>query len=83
MLLLVTELTVNDYSVRFLSAHGNEEYFRYHKKFMLSEREKELSREVNAQNDTGKGNSPGKQMRFKAEWYRENECNARKNGAGK
>ena len=48
MLLLVTELTVNDYSVRFLSAHGNEEYFRYHKKFMLSEREKELSREVNA-----------------------------------
>ena len=22
-------------------------------------------------------------MRFKAEWYRENECNARKNGAGK
>ena len=48
MLLLVTELTVNDYSVRFLTAHGNEEYFRYHKKFMLSEREKELSREVNA-----------------------------------
>ncbi|MGN0363137.1 MAG: ATP-binding protein [Bilifractor sp.] len=48
MLLLVTELTVNDYSSAFLSEHGNEAYYRYNQKFMLSEREKELSREVNA-----------------------------------
>jgi len=48
MLLLVTELTVNDYSSAFLTEHGNEAYYRYNRKFMLSEREKELSREVNA-----------------------------------
>ncbi len=48
MLILVTELTVNYSCARFISEHGSEEYFRYNKKFMLYERNRELMREVDA-----------------------------------
>ena len=42
MLLLVTELTVSDDSAEFLNRHANEEYFRYNRQFLLSERENEI-----------------------------------------
>ena len=39
MLLIVTEFTVNTWSSEFLNRHENEDYYRYNKQFLLSERE--------------------------------------------
>ncbi|MEE1115132.1 MAG: AAA family ATPase [Eubacterium sp.] len=47
MLILVTELTVNNSSAQFLARHGSDEYFRYSEKFMLSEREKKIEKSLN------------------------------------
>ncbi len=48
MLLLVTELTVNREAAKFIAEHGCEEYYRYNKKFLLYERNRELTDELNA-----------------------------------
>ncbi len=42
MLILVTELTVNYNSARFISHQGCDTYFKYNKKFQIYERQKEL-----------------------------------------
>jgi hypothetical protein len=46
MLVLVTELTMNYYSARFISHFGSKEYFMHNKELLFYERQKELSLEV-------------------------------------
>ncbi len=46
MLILITELTVNYNSARFIAEKGCEEYYKYDKKFQLYDRNKELMNEV-------------------------------------
>ena len=48
MLILVTELTVNYSSAKFIAEHGCDAYYRYNKKFLLYERNRELMDELNA-----------------------------------
>ena len=48
MLLLVTELTVNREAAKFIAEHGCEEYYRYNKRFLLYERNRELADELAA-----------------------------------
>jgi len=46
MLILVTELTVNYLSSRFISEKGCDSYFKYNRKFLLYERGKKLDEEI-------------------------------------
>ncbi len=46
MLILITELTVNYGSARFITEHGCDEYYEYSKKFMMVERNRELKKEI-------------------------------------
>ena len=46
MLILVTEMTANKYSAKYISEHGCEEYYKYNKLFLLYERNQELLDEV-------------------------------------
>ncbi|MBD5542681.1 MAG: AAA family ATPase [Lachnospiraceae bacterium] len=48
MLILVTELTVNIYSARFIGMFGSEEYHKYNSQMMLSERQMDLKKEIAA-----------------------------------
>ncbi len=48
MLILITELTINYYSARFIAEKGCEEYYKFDKKFQLYDRNKELMSEVKA-----------------------------------
>ena len=46
MLLLVTELTVNNYSARFISQFGSEDYRKASSELMLTERQNEIQEEI-------------------------------------
>jgi len=46
LVVLVTELTVNVYSARFLSLYGSEDYRRHNEELMLHEREDKILREI-------------------------------------
>lgn len=46
MLILVTELTVNNYSARFISQFGASAYERHNRELMLSERQNSLQEEI-------------------------------------
>lgn len=48
MLILVTELTVNTYSARFIGMFGSEDYKKYNSRMMLSERQTDLKKEIAA-----------------------------------
>ncbi len=48
MLILVTELTVNNDSARFIGQFGCEAYQRYSNDLMLSERKNSLQEEIEA-----------------------------------
>ena len=48
MLILVTELTVNSYSSKFISMFGAVDYQKYAKDLMLTERKNEIVEEINA-----------------------------------
>lgn len=48
MLILVTELTVNHDSAQFIAEHGCDPYYKYNKKFLMYERNRELMDELNA-----------------------------------
>ena len=50
MLILVTQLTVGQYSAKFISTFGSEDYNRYSEELMLSERSADLNRETEALN---------------------------------
>ncbi len=47
MIILVTELTINNYSARFISRYGSDEYFAHDHQLMFHERENELMEEIN------------------------------------
>jgi len=46
LIILVTELTVNPHTARFIAAHGCDAYFRHNKDLLFHERNKELIREI-------------------------------------
>ncbi len=46
MLILVTELTVNQNSARFIATFGSEDYKRHNKELMLSERSEEIKAQI-------------------------------------
>lgn len=46
MLVLVTELTVNKYSARYISMYGCEDYRKYNQLLMVSERQQDLKEEI-------------------------------------
>ncbi len=46
MLILVTELTVNDHSSRFISTFGCQDYQQHNEELMLSERQVNIQREI-------------------------------------
>ncbi len=46
ILILVTELTINPYSVRFISRYGCKEYFAHNKELLFYERQKEIIQEM-------------------------------------
>ena len=48
MLIFVTELTVNDYSARFIGMFGSEDYNRHNEELMITERRNELQEEIAA-----------------------------------
>ncbi len=51
MLIFVTSLTENKYSAEYIGIYGSESYFKYNKKLMLYEREKELAEEIRDANE--------------------------------
>ncbi len=46
MLILVTELTVNSYSARFIAAFGSPDYRRHNKELMLTERSDDIKAQI-------------------------------------
>lgn len=46
ILILVTELTINYYSVQFISRYGCKEYFNHNKELLFYERQKEIIAEI-------------------------------------
>ncbi len=46
LLILVTELTLSYYAVRFISRFGSKEYFAHSKELLFYERQKELILEI-------------------------------------
>lgn len=50
MSILVTELTINQYTAKFISQYGCEKYFQYNKDLMFYERHKELLKQIDELN---------------------------------
>jgi hypothetical protein len=48
VLVLVTELTVNAYSSRFIALYGSKDYTRHNQDLMLHERQDDILNEINA-----------------------------------
>lgn len=46
ILVLVTELTENEYTARFISQYGCREYFKHNKNLMFFERQKDLMDQI-------------------------------------
>ena len=46
MLILVTELTINYYSARFIGRYGCKEYFKHNKELLFYERQKEIIKQM-------------------------------------
>ena len=46
LLILVTELTVSNYGLRFINSHGCKEYFNHNKELLFYERQKEVIAEI-------------------------------------
>lgn len=46
LLILVTELTANSYSARFIGKYGCQEYFKHNKDMLFSERKKDILAEI-------------------------------------
>ena len=46
MVIFLTELTANYYSMNYIREYGSKEYYKYHKDLLLSERKEELLREI-------------------------------------
>jgi hypothetical protein len=50
MLIIVTELTANTYTARFISKYGCEEYFKHNKDLLFYERHKEITKALDELN---------------------------------
>lgn len=48
MVVFVTELTADFYSMQFISGHGCEQYYRYNRQLLLKDRRKELQEDIAA-----------------------------------
>jgi hypothetical protein len=48
VLVLVTELTINTYSTRFIAAYGSEDYKKHNEDLMLHERQDDIMNEIKA-----------------------------------
>ena len=48
MLVLVTELTVNAYSARFIGTYGSEDYRKHNEELMLHERQDDIMQQITA-----------------------------------
>ena len=48
VLVLVTELTVNVYSARFIGLYGSEDYYRHNEDLMLHERQDDIMKVIDA-----------------------------------
>jgi hypothetical protein len=48
VLVLVTELTVNAYSSRFIATYGSEDYTKHNSDLLLHERQDDIMNEINA-----------------------------------
>jgi hypothetical protein len=48
VLVLVTELTINSYSSRFIATYGSDDYKKHNEDLMLHERQEDLINEINA-----------------------------------
>ena len=46
LLILVTELTINSFTSRFISRYGCKEYFAHNKELLFYERQKEIIAEL-------------------------------------
>ena len=46
LLILVTELTINPHSAKFISRYGSEKYFAHNKELLFYERQREIIREI-------------------------------------
>ena len=46
MVIIVTELTANYYSAKFISTYGCKEYFEHNKELLFYERQKEIIAEI-------------------------------------
>jgi hypothetical protein len=46
MLILVTELTVSKSSSRFISMYGSEDYHKYNKLLMITERQQDMKESI-------------------------------------
>lgn len=46
MLILVTELTINYHTAKFISRYGCKEYFNHNKDLLFYERQKEIITEI-------------------------------------
>ena len=57
MLVLVTELTVNSYSARYISTFGCEDYTHYNQLLMVSERQNNIKDEIAGLNLVQQGTS--------------------------
>ena len=44
----MTELTINEYSARFISRYGCQEYFKHNKELLFYERQKEIIHELDS-----------------------------------
>ena len=50
MLILVTELTINNYAARFIGRYGNKEYFKHNKDLLFYERQKDIMQKIQSIN---------------------------------
>lgn len=50
LIVLMTELTINPYSVKFLTENRNDDYFRYNKNLLIGEKSAEIIKDIQALN---------------------------------
>lgn len=46
MVIFLTELTANYYSVKFISENGSEPYYRYNKELLFEEKQKSILEDI-------------------------------------
>lgn len=52
MVIFITELTANYYSVRFISENGSEQYYRYNKELLFEEKQRSILQDIERAKET-------------------------------